>query len=335
MKIITFIILIFVITGCKPGNNESKTLSIQQNDIKKIAIVTNSNILLIKDKEQTKVAKTNDTRKKLKPANYEKIKKYVAGLNAKKDTKKKLCEYAAFMNGKSPYQGNVKMKRVRFMSLCGQPIPGRILSDEDVKSLCAGNYNKISKELYKIIGTSFGYSEKADLQGTVEDGQALINELIENGSSEVKTQAKLLYAELIAQIAGQQEEAIKLFDEGIKEMEAQNVDVNKILESEKEKVAAYIYNDDLEGADAAAKELLEKYSRNDKANVLWDNVLELYWLRIMGWKDENPEHARELCKEGLEINNGYAIKKGDPWEFKSEYERLIQKASIMNKEVAH
>ena len=156
MKIITITILIcnfILITGCKPGNNESKTLSIQQKDTKNTATVIKSDILLIKDKEQTKVAKTNDTRKKLKPANYEKIEKYVAGLNAKKDTKKKLCEYAAFMNGKSPYQGNEKMKRVRFMSLCGQPIPGRILSDEDVKSLCAGNYNKISKELYKIIGS--------------------------------------------------------------------------------------------------------------------------------------------------------------------------------------
>ena len=328
MKIITITTIIcnvILITGCKPGNNESKTLSIQQNDIKKIAIVTNSNILLIKNKKQTKVAKTNDTRKLKKPADYKKIEQYMVNLNAKEYTKKKLCEYAAFMNGKSPYQGNVKMKRVRFMSLCGQPIPGRVLSDEDVENLCKDNYKNVSRELIDLISSCFGYSSRPALQGSVADGEAIIKELIEKGTPEVETQAKVLLAGYIAQTDGRQDEAITLLDESVKEMKEQNTDVNKIIESEKEKVAAYIYNDDLEGADAAAKELLEKYSRNDKANVLWDNVLELYWLRIMGWKDENPEHACELCKEGLEINNGYAIKKGDPWEFKSEYERLSRK----------
>jgi len=324
LKIIIFTFFFILITGCKPNNNGEQSANIHQKDTGISSVVIKTEVLLEKDKEQTKSVKTNITQKQQKSANYEKIEKNIA----KEKINEKLSKYATFMAGKSPYQGTVEMSRIKFMWLTGPPIPGRVLSDEDIENLCKNNYKNISKELYILIATSFGYSSRPALQGTVEDGIAIIKNLMENGTPEVSTQAKLLLAEFTAQTTGLQNESIKLFKEGIEELEKQGADVNKIIESEKEKVAAYIYNDDLEGADAAAKELLEKYSRNDKANVLWDNVLELYWLRIMGWKDENPEHACELCKEGLEINNGYAIKKGDPWEFKSEYERLSRKKGI-------
>ena len=324
MKTITFITLTFIliiITGCKPNNNNEQLSPKALKDSGISSVVIKTEVLLEKDNEQTKSVKTNITQKLQKSADYKKIEQYMA----KEKTKKKLSDYAAYMVGKSPYQDSVKMSRVKFMSLTGKPIPGRVLSDEDIENLCNNNYENISKELYILIATSFGYSSRPALQGTVEDGTAIIKNLMENGTPEVSTQAKLLLAEFTAQTTGLQNESIKLFKEGIEELEKQGADVDKIIESEKEKVATYIYNDDLESADAAAEELLEKYSNNKQAKVLWNNVLELYWLRIMGWKDENPEHARELCKQGLEINNGYAVKKGDPWDFKSEYERLSKK----------
>jgi len=320
--IIIFTFFLILITGCKPGNNDRQTLPTRTKETNVPTVVIKSENTIEKKNGETKIVKANDTQKLQKSANYEKIEQYIADLNAKEDAKKKLSEYAAFMKGKSPYQGNVKMSRVKFMSLTGQPIPGRVLSDKDIENLCKNNYKNISKEIYNLVAACFGYSCNANLQGSVADGEALIENLIANGTPDVRTQAKTLLAGFTAQANGRQSDAIKLFEESINEMEEQGVDLNIIIDSEKEKVATYIYNDDLEGADTAAEELLEKYSKTDESKVLWNNVLELYWLRIMGWKDENPEHARELCKQGLEINNGYAVKKGDPWDFKSEYERL-------------
>ena len=284
---------------------------------------TKSNEVIIVKKQVNEGIRTNTYEKvEVKSADYELISNKIASIEAKRNLDVKLKGYALFMKNKKPFKEVLHMDRIKSSGLTGKPIPGRILTDYDVKQLCKGNEEKITEILYELIAASMGYAPAADKKATIEDAEALLKYLMQHGTPEVQAEAKVIMATFITQTVDRQEEALSLFDEAINEMKKANMDEKDIIAAEADRVLVYIFMDDPEGMESAADKFYETYKENNSQEYFWEKMMELYWIRATTFLRLDNEYAKDICMEAISIDNEHAKRSCEKWKIKKFYENI-------------
>ena len=290
----------------------------------------NDAIIVKKSQEETETTNTY-TKITIQTADYEEIANKITAIEAKRELDEKLAEYAAFMKKKKPFQGTVKLERITCSSLTGPPIPGRILTDDDVACLCSNNEKKISMNLHELIAASMGYAPEGGKKATVEDGEALLRYLMQYGKPEVQAEAKSILAAYITQTVGRQDEALGIFNEAITEMKAADMDIKEIIGAEVDRVSVYIYKDDPEGMEEVSDVFYKKYKDTESKEYFWDKMMELYWIRTKTWRGVDDAYALKLCREAMEIDNEYAEKACERWGIKDMHDYIKKTVTLNNK----
>jgi len=250
-----------------------------------------------------------------------------------RNLKERIDDYTIKMFHKSSYKGVNRPKRAKALFRNGELITGRILSDKDVADLCKDSLQQINKELKNIIDRSFtdGYPGQ---RLPLEDAIAILKYLIENGSSDVSLQSQIDLGRYYSHISGSGEKGLGIQKKAIESAIDMNYPNDKILSWRANAAAVLLYMDRLEESDIEAEKLLNEYEASRKNVEKWDEswnaLFELFTERIMAWKFENPAHAVEICDKALKVNNGMAIKNGDPLEFRNDREWIIKRFSLNN-----
>ena len=329
-SILIFLFLIINLSGCGKENKDKESGSITEstNNVKSIfTLNSNSQDKIISSVNQE--SNYNITN------NIADISKIIREINESKDLlniDERIDNYTVKMFHKSGYDCVDRPKRASALFRNSGILPGRILSDKDIAALCKDSLNEVTEELSDLIDRSF-----TDCPGKrlpVEDAVAILNYLIENGSTDVVLQSQVNLGTYFNRIKEYGEKGLELQLEAIQKAQNMNYSIDKILQWKANSIQSLLYLDRLEEADLKAEKLLNEYEEKRK-NVKewdesWDNLFLLYTYRIMAWSFENPEHAIEICNEALKVNNGMAEKNGDPLGFKRNRKRLLKRIAKNN-----
>ena len=323
MRIILLLILLLFAQGCGKETNKSNLAERNVEKSKDKKNINNNKTNIYLKQESVHISPTNNI------ADFSKIIKEINESKDLLDIDERIDAYTAKMFQKSGYDCVDRPKRARALFRTGKIIPGRILSVKDIAALCKNSLNEVTEELSDLIDRSF-----TDCPGKrlpVEDAVAILNYLIENGSTDVVLQSQVNLGTYFNRIKEYGEKGLELQLEAIQKAQNMNYSIDKILQWKANSIQSLLYLDRLEEADLKAEELFNEYEEKRKNVKEWDDswecLIHLYYKMITAWKFEDTHHAMELCKK---IQNGKSemIKKyDDPYRFKDTYKWLLKRAN--------
>lgn len=329
--ILIFSFLIINLLGCGNENKNERSGSIKKsnNNVKSISLLNSNG----QDKIVLSVSQENNHNNSTN--NYADVSSIIAKINLSKNMlalEDRIDNYTSKMFQKSGFDKVDRPKRACALFRNSGILPGRILSDKDIAALCKDSLNEVTEELSDLIDRSFTDSPRKRLPA--EDAVAILNYLIEYGSTDVSLQSQVNLGTYFNRIKEDGEKGLELQLEAIQKAQNMNYSIDKILQWKANSIQSLLYLDRLEEADLKAEKLLNEYEEKRK-NVKewdesWDNLFLLYTYRIMAWSFENPEHAIEICNEALKVNNGMVEKNGDPLGFESKRDWLLRRISLNN-----